>query len=104
MKKISGKASISSRPMSHMHGVTLPAAAQPSCQRVMRWAKTNRELAVSFGTEAGVFNDHGVPAIVCGPGSIEQAHKPNEFIDIAQIKECVEFMLRLTQDETLSTS
>jgi len=92
------KARIVTRPMSHMIGVTLPVSARSSCQTVMRCAQTNHEHAVSFGTEAGVFNEHGVPAIVCGPGSIDQAHKPNEFIELAQIKKCVAFMLRLGEE------
>lgn len=103
MKKTFDGADIITRPMSRMAGVTLPASAQASCQKVMRCAQTNRELAVSFGTEAGVFNDHGVPAIICGPGNIEQAHKPNEFIERLQIQACVEFMLRLTSDSGLLT-
>ena len=101
MKKKSASADIINRPMSHMSGVTLPASANKNCQTVMRCALTNRELAVSFGTEAGVFNEHGVPAIICGPGNIEQAHKPNEFIELSQIHACVEFMLRLTSDASL---
>ena len=101
MKKISAQADITTRPMSRMAGVTLPESARESCRLVMRCAKTNREHAVSFGTEAGVFNDHGVPAIVCGPGSIEQAHKPNEFIDAEQIGLGVEFMLRLIEELTV---
>merc|ERR1712137_570705 len=42
-------------------------------------------LSVSYMTEAGFFNQVGVPTIVIGPGSIEQAHKPNEFVHIEQI-------------------
>jgi len=103
MKKIYKDADITTRPISRMAGVTLPASANRSCQLVMRSAQTNRELAVSFGTEAGVFNDHGIPAIICGPGNIEQAHKPNESIERAQIRACVEFMLRLTSDDSLFT-
>lgn len=103
MRKVYKASDISNRPMSHMSGVTLPASADAFCQSVMRSALTNRELAVSFGTEAGVFNDHGIPAIICGPGSIEQAHKPNEFIDPQQIHECIAFMLRLTSEASLFT-
>ena len=43
---------------------------------------------VSFGTEAGTFAKLGVPSIVCGPGSIQQAHKPDEFIEIAELAKC----------------
>lgn len=96
MQKTFPAASITSRPMSTMSGVTLPASAQSSCHTVMRCAHTNSEHAVSFGTEAGIFNEHGVPAIICGPGDIQQAHKPNEFIEMSQIRACIEFLLRLT--------
>jgi acetylornithine deacetylase len=48
---------------------------------------------VSFGTEAGLFQQAGLPTIVCGPGSIEQAHKPDEFIALDQVAQC-EAMLR----------
>ena len=41
---------------------------------------------VSYGTEGGYFQTAGIPTIICGPGSIEQAHKPNEFIELAQLE------------------
>ena len=104
MQHIHPQASITSRPISTMAGVTLPASAQSSCHTVMRCAHTNAEHAVSFGTEAGVFNDHGVPAIICGPGDIQQAHKPNEFIELSQIRACIEFMLRLTSDAGIANT
>jgi len=57
----------------------------------------NRISKVSFGTEAGLFSESGIPTIVCGPGSIEQAHKPNEFIALDQIAQCEAFMDRLLE-------
>ncbi len=50
---------------------------------------------VSFGTEAGLFEEGGMPAVVCGPGSIEQAHKPDEYIALDQVAQCEKFILRL---------
>ena len=51
---------------------------------------------VAYGTEAGLFNDTlGVPTIVCGPGSIDQAHKPNEWVEMSQVRACEEFVTRL---------
>ena len=47
---------------------------------------SNHAIAVSYGTEAGLFQRAGYSTIVCGPGSIDQAHKPNEFIESEQIK------------------
>lgn len=52
---------------------------------------------VSYGSEGGVFEKQGnIPSIICGPGSIKQAHKPNEFIEISQLEECLEFLEALT--------
>lgn len=95
MKKVSDAADITTRPISRMLGVSLPEGAEAQSRRVLRAAGKNRELAVSFGTEAGVFADAGIPAIVCGPGNIEQAHKPNEFIEVGQIELCLEFLKKL---------
>lgn len=50
---------------------------------------------VSYGTEAGLFHQAGLPTVVCGPGSIEQAHRPNEFLAIEQLARCDDFLERL---------
>ena len=50
---------------------------------------------VSFGTEASLFHDAGIPAIICGPGHIAQAHQPNEWVAIDQLQRCEAFMRRL---------
>ena len=52
---------------------------------------------VSYGTEASQFQLAGIPAVVCGPGSIEQAHKPNEFIALAQVAACEKFLHALLE-------
>lgn len=66
---------------------------------VVTWVKAlagaNATSKVAFGTEAGLFNDGGIPTVICGPGSIDQAHKPDEFISHAQIALCERFMGRL---------
>lgn len=50
---------------------------------------------VSFGTEGSQFQHAGIPAVVCGPGSIAQAHKPDEFVAVEQVVRCEAFMRRL---------
>jgi acetylornithine deacetylase len=50
---------------------------------------------VSFGTEAALFHQAGVPTIVCGPGHIAQAHQPNEWVELSQLAWCERFMRRL---------
>lgn len=52
-------------------------------------------LAMPFGTEAGFFQQAGIPALVCGPGSIAQAHQPNEWIAIAEIEAADRFLARV---------
>mgnify|MGYP001430280330 CR=1 FL=1 len=46
----------------------------------------------SFGTEAGLFQEIGISTVVCGPGSIEQAHKVDEFIELNELKKCIKFL------------
>lgn len=55
----------------------------------------NAVRAVSYATEAGQFYAAGLPTVICGPGSIDQAHKPNEFIDPAQLDEGVKIFAKL---------
>ncbi len=59
-------------------------------------AGKNNHSKVAFGTEAGLFQKRAnIPTVVCGPGDIAQAHKPNEYIEIKQIEECEIFLSRL---------
>ena len=50
---------------------------------------------VSFGTEGSQFHRAGIPTVICGPGSIAQAHKPNEYVTLEQISRCEDFLRRL---------
>jgi acetylornithine deacetylase len=62
-------------------------------------AGRNDHAKVAFGTEAGLFQSTaGIPTVVCGPGAIAQAHKPNEFITLEQIKRGEDFMGKLVEE------
>ncbi|MGE8353601.1 MAG: acetylornithine deacetylase [Pseudomonas protegens] len=50
---------------------------------------------VAFGTEGGLFHQAGIPTVVCGPGSMDQGHKPDEFISLEQLHACDTMLLRL---------
>jgi len=67
----------------------------PVTRQVMELTGAERTGRVSFGTEAGLFQAAGIPTIVCGPGQIAQAHKPDEFIEIDQLARCEGFLRRL---------
>jgi acetylornithine deacetylase len=52
---------------------------------------------VSFGTEGSQFQRAGMATVVCGPGSIEQAHRPNEYVSVEQVAQCERFLRRLME-------
>lgn len=56
---------------------------------------------VAFGTEAGIFKQSGISTVVCGPGSIAQAHQPDEYVSLAQLAQCEVFMQRLAATQSL---
>lgn len=55
----------------------------------------NQVQAVSYGTEAGHFQSYGIPAVICGPGSIDQAHRPDEYCTLAQLQACEVFLRKV---------
>jgi acetylornithine deacetylase len=75
-----------------------PDRASPAEALALALARQNETYAVSYGTEAGLFQGAGMPAVVCGPGDIAHAHKPNEHIPLSQIAACSAFMERLAQE------
>jgi acetylornithine deacetylase len=75
--------------------------AEPGSQAetlALKLTRSNRANAVSYATEAGQFQRAGLPTIVCGPGSIDQAHKPDEFLEISQVEACIGFLERLAAE------
>jgi acetylornithine deacetylase len=80
----------------------VPNESSPAEQLIRHLTGLNQSGVVSFGTEAGLFQEVGMPTVVFGPGSITQAHQPDEFIELSQIRECIDFGLQLidwaTQD------
>lgn len=72
-----------------------PLAAEPGSAAealAPKLTRSDRTIAVSFATEAGHFQAAGLPTIVCG--SIDQAHKPDEFLDEAQLAAYLDFLER----------
>jgi acetylornithine deacetylase len=75
-----------------------PENGSPAEALVLALARKNTTEVVAYGTEAGQFQEAGNPAVVCGPGSIAQAHKPNEFIELSEVRACESFMRRLLDE------
>ncbi|MBC5764781.1 acetylornithine deacetylase [Ramlibacter albus] len=61
-----------------------------------------RTTLVAFGTEAGLFKNAGIPTVVCGPGSIVQAHQPDEYVTLEQLGRCERFMQQLAATRELA--
>jgi acetylornithine deacetylase len=70
-----------------------PEGGMESLMRQLTGA--NASHAVSFATEGGLLQEAGMSTVVCGPGSIDQAHQPDEFIDPAQLEACTELLRKL---------
>jgi acetylornithine deacetylase len=75
-------------------------AGSPAEALALRLTRSNRTIAVPFATEAGQFQNAGIPTIVCGPGNVNQAHQPDEFIEIAEIEKCIGFLRALAETLT----
>jgi len=75
-------------------GLNTPGDA-PIVASALQWAGTNELRKVAFGSEAGLFQRIGVATVLCGPGSIEQAHRPDEYVTLEQLARCERFMNRM---------
>lgn len=95
MKSIDPNTSIVTRQLTNVHGLGAVDEGSEHIALAKRLANSNHVEYVSYGTEGGIFQHHGLNAIICGPGSIDQAHQPDEFIEAAQLELGMEFMRRL---------
>ena len=74
----------------------LDASEQAAITQLVRALTADASVRkVAYGTEAGLFQGAGIPTVVCGPGSIEQAHKVDEFVDVDQLQQCEKFLWQL---------
>ena len=91
MKKIYPEASIKKDIIGEITGFDRISNSE-ACEFVSSITGDNSREVVSFGTEAGLFQEIGISTVVCGPGSIKQAHKIDEFIKLSEIKKCISFL------------
>ena len=73
----------------------LALADDPAVRLAQQLAGTTSTTLVGFGTEAGLFQQAGIPTVVCGPGSIDQAHQADEFVSLDQLAACEAFLIAL---------
>jgi acetylornithine deacetylase len=91
MKKIAPDAGFSFETICEIPSF-LTTADDPVTRLAQRLAGEARTTLVAFGTEAGIFKNAGIPTVVCGPGSINQAHQPDEYVTLEQLARCEQFL------------
>ena len=67
----------------------------------LKLAQRNHTIAVPYATEAGRFQNAGIATVVCGPGSINQAHQPDEYIEISELEAGLRFVSGLIEELSL---
>ena len=91
MKKTYSKSSIKKEIIGEIIGFD-KLEKSDACEFISSITGDNSREVVSFGTEAGLFQEIGISTVVCGPGSIEQAHKVDEFIKLDELKKCIKLL------------
>lgn len=77
---------------------TLDASEQAAITALVRALTRDQTVRkVAYGTEAGQFAQAGIPAVLCGPGSIERAHKVDEYVEVEQLAQCDRFLRRVAE-------
>ena len=80
----------------------LGSAGDAVTRLAQRLSGEQRTTQVAFGTEAGIFKQSGIPTVVCGPGSILQAHQPDEYVSLDQLARCETFMRGLAATQEIA--
>lgn len=94
MQAVEPATGVSLRPLSAYPG--LATAPDSEAARVLAMLSGSDGFGtVAFGTEGGLFEQAGIPTVVCGPGSMDQGHKPDEFVSLEQLRGCDEMLGRL---------
>jgi acetylornithine deacetylase len=91
MKKIFPNASIEKDIIGEIVGFDRVEKSE-ACELISNLTGDNSRQVVSFGTEAGLFQEIGISTVVCGPGSIDQAHKIDEYIILDELKKCLNLL------------
>ncbi|QCY10352.1 acetylornithine deacetylase [Pseudomonas sp. MPC6] len=94
MRAVQADTDIRLRPLSAYPGLATPPESE-AARLLALLSNSSAFGTVAFGTEGGLFDQAGIPTVVCGPGSMDQGHKPDEFIALEQLSGCDEMLLRL---------
>lgn len=96
MRSISPGADVVTHVVGEVEGLE-PVPESEAIRIVRELTGSDTTELVSFGTEAGIFQRSGISAVICGPGSIEQAHKPDEYVSVDQLRSCLDMLFGLVE-------
>ena len=91
MRAVHADASIETEVIGEVVGFE-PMPESQACELVAELTGSNTREVVSFGTEAGLFQKMDISTVICGPGSIGEAHKADEFVAVEQLRQCLEMI------------
>ena len=94
MQAVSAQSAIRFTELSAYPGLVTDERSQ-AAQLIADFSGSQEFGTVAFGTEGGLFDAAGIPTVVCGPGSMDQGHKPDEFVSVAQLDGCDEMLRRM---------
>lgn len=94
MQAVSATSDIHLHPLSAYPGLATPPDSE-AARLLARLCGSSDFGTVAFGTEGGLFDGAGIPTVVCGPGSMDQGHKPDEFVSVEQLLGCDALLQRL---------
>jgi acetylornithine deacetylase len=97
LRRYTGNADIRTEIGTEVPGL-LPEPGSAAEKLALKLSRTAETVAMPFATEAGQFQVRGIPTVLCGPGNVDQAHQPNEFISLDQVAACMAFMQRLSSE------
>lgn len=94
MQAVDGASGIGFSELSAYPGLATDADSQ-AARWIAQFCGSSEFGTVAFGTEGGLFDAVGIPTVICGPGSMDQGHKPDEFVSLAQLAGCDAMLERL---------
>jgi len=94
MRRIAPEADITTTVIGEVDGL-VPMDGNEARDLVATLTGSNSTDLVAFGTEAGLFQHLGMSVVVCGPGDIAQAHKPDEYVTLDQLAACLTLLEKL---------
>ncbi|WP_337262641.1 MULTISPECIES: acetylornithine deacetylase [unclassified Serratia (in: enterobacteria)] len=94
MRRVAASSDIRFQPLSQYPGLFTDPQSD-FARWLAQWCSSDEFTTVAFGTEGGLFDEAGVATLICGPGSMDQGHKPDEYVSVEQLERCMKMLANL---------